>query len=92
MSHDSIMVLLGVCTLLLAILGWAYMLGFSNARIVRNERDIETINIKLECAQKVTQKREDEFRKEIRESFEKTFKKIDDLPCHNPGWSKGDCE
>jgi hypothetical protein len=91
MSHDQIMVLLGICTLVLAILGWAYMLGFSNARLIRNERDIEAMNMKLDSARKITQDREDEFRKEIRESFEKTYRKLDELPCHNPGWSKKNC-
>ncbi len=68
----------------LALLGWAYQLGFMSARINRNEKDIE--ELKKSAAQN-----DKDFRSEMREGFGKVYTKIDELPCHNPGWKKDKC-
>lgn len=72
-------------TLILAILGWAYQLGRSDARTSRNEQDIA----------KLQQQREsdlDKLTNKISDGFSKVYEKIDDLPCHNPGWNKDGCK
>ena len=69
-----------VITLLIALLGWAWQIGFMSARIHRNEKDLKEIR-----------DNEKEMRIEIRECFDKVYKKIDSLPCHNPKWDRGQC-
>lgn len=71
--------------LLLALLGWAYQLGFMGARVLRSERDI------AELKQEQT-RIEREFREEVRRSFTELGGKIDALPCHNPRWDKEQCD
>lgn len=70
--------------LLLALLGWVYQLGFSGARLVRNEKDIEDLRKRFE-------EREMVFRNEVRDSFQRIYQKLDELPCKNPGWKRDDC-
>jgi hypothetical protein len=77
--------------LIMSFLGWAYMLGFSNAKIGRNEKDIEKVNQDIsECSRNEAVKTAD-FRKEMLAGFNKIYDKIDNLPCHNPKWNKEDC-
>ena len=69
--------LVQIAALITALLGWAYQLGYMQARVNRAERDIDMLNR--------------EFKKEISESLRRIHEKIDDLPCKNPGWRKDDC-
>jgi hypothetical protein len=71
-------------TLLIALLGWAYQLGFLSNKIQRSEKDIAEINGKLVQNEK-------DLKGEMRDNFRLMFDKIDGLPCHNPGWKRGDC-
>lgn len=68
---------IGIAGLVIALLGWAYQLGYMQARVNRNEKDVDALN--------------KEFRKEISESLRRIHEKIDQLPCKNPGWSKEKC-
>jgi hypothetical protein len=82
---ENILVIAGlIITLGLAILGWAYQLGFMGARVQRNEKDIDALKAKQERNDK-------DMRTEIRESFNKVYQKLDDLPCHNPKWDREGC-
>jgi hypothetical protein len=81
---DTLAVVGLVITLGLALLGWAYQLGFMGARVLRSEKDISTLQLKQERAEK-------EQRDEVKQVLEKVLAKIDELPCHNPGWKKEQC-
>lgn len=82
---ENFLIIAGLAlTLLLALLGWAYQLGFLGARVQRNEKDIGELKIKQDQNEK-------DLRTEIRDSFNKVYQKIDDLPCHNPAWKKDHC-
>lgn len=70
--------------LVLTLLGWAYQLGRSDARLGRNEKDIAELQAYREQNAK-------ELRENMRQSFEKVYNKLDELPCHNPGWRKEGC-
>ena len=83
MDHQSIMTALGVIGFVLALLGWAYQMGFLSARIVRNEKDIMELRAKSDQSEK-------DLRLQLSESFSKVYEKLDALPCHNPGWGKGE--
>ena len=72
-------------TFILTILGWAYQLGRGDARLSRNEHDIVELR----------RQREDnarDLRTELRESFDKVYRKIDELPCHSPAYKKDICK
>jgi hypothetical protein len=84
MSAETVMAVVAAFALLLSLLGWAYQLGFFAARVSRSEKDI------AELKEKDTQIEKD-FRTEVREGFGKLYAKIDELPCHNPGWGKDKC-
>jgi hypothetical protein len=71
-------------TLLIALLGWVYQLGFMSARIIRNEKDVADIKNRQE-------QNERDLRADIKDGFSRVFEKLDDLPCHNPGWRKDGC-
>ncbi|HSW40406.1 MAG TPA: hypothetical protein VLL97_13035 [Acidobacteriota bacterium] len=71
-------------TLVLALLGWAYQLGRSDARLGRNEKDIAEIKARRDQNERDT-------RHEIKEGFDKVYAKLDALPCHNPRWHKENC-
>lgn len=68
----------GIIALVIALLGWAYQLGYANARINRNEKDISSLN--------------KEFRKEVTDSLRRLHDKFDKLPCKNPGWKQDKCD
>lgn len=70
--------------LVLTLLGWAYQLGRSDARLGRNEKDITELQAYREQNAK-------ELRENMSQSFEKVYNKLDALPCHNPGWKKEGC-
>jgi len=91
MTVQLVAVLIASAALLLSILGWAYQLGYSNARIVRNERDIDAIQRDMKDRALAFQKREDDLRKDISEGFERLYRKLDELPCHSPKWTKDMC-
>jgi type II secretory pathway pseudopilin PulG len=77
MNVQTVMAVLAALGLVLALLGWAYQLGRSDARTTRNEQDIAEVRQLLQT--------------QVRASFEKVYEKIDSLPCHNPGWNKERC-
>jgi hypothetical protein len=70
-------IIFGAAALVFSLLGWDYQLGYANARINRNERDIAALNT--------------EFKKEVADSLRRLHEKFDKLPCKNPGWTKEDC-
>lgn len=72
-------------TLIIALLGWIYQLGFMGARVQRNEKDIDDLK-------KTHDQNEKDLRTEIRESFNKVYAKLDSLPCKNPRWNGDDCK
>ena len=84
MSQQDLITVFAGAGLLLALLGWVYQLGFSAARILRNEKDIEELRNKVED-------REVKFREEVRDNFKGLYRKIDELPCKNLGWKRDDC-
>ena len=84
MTVQVALLVIASITLLLALLGWAYQLGRSDARTSRNEQDIARL-------QQQRDEDEKDLKAELRGSFDKVYKKIDDLPCHNPGWRKDKC-
>jgi hypothetical protein len=81
-------IIFSVIAILIAIAGWVYQLGRSDARLSRAEQDIVKLTSKLETIEKQRAEDEKEFRKELKDGFEKLYKKIDNLPCHNPNWNK----
>ena len=83
MEHGLVIAGLAL-TLLIALLGWVYQLGFMGARVIRNEKDVAEIKSRQEQNEK-------DLRTEVKEGFSKVYQKIDDLPCHNPGWRKDGC-
>jgi hypothetical protein len=83
MEHGLVMAGLAL-TLLIALLGWVYQLGFMGARVIRNEKDVAEIKSRQEQNEK-------DLRTEVKDGFSKVYQKIDDLPCHNPGWRKDHC-
>lgn len=91
MTQQDIMTILAAAGLLLALLGWAYQLGFLGAKVQRNVIDIEKLNKELDDYKKESSKQDMEWRKEIRESFDKVYRKIDELPCKKPGWKRENC-
>lgn len=82
--EGTITAILAVCTFLLVLLGWAYMLGITNAKVSRNESDIRDIknhiNGKLE-----------NLSGKMDTGFGEVYKKIDALPCKNPRWNSENC-
>lgn len=79
----------------LALLGWAYQLGRSDARLSRSEKDITEMKMaherdmaSIEVSRSDSAK---ETRKEISDGFSKVYDKLDNLPCHQPKWRSGDC-
>jgi hypothetical protein len=74
--------------IVLAVLGWAYQLGRSDARLHRNEKDIAEIKSSRVDCRRDHDSFEKDLRREMRESFLKVYEKLDALPCHNPGWGK----
>jgi len=59
-----------VVALILTLLGWAYQLGFSGARLSRSEKDIEELK-----------KNEKEYRQDLGKSLERIYDKLEALPC-----------
>ena len=68
-----------ILPLLISLLGWAYQLGRSDARMSRTERDIGELRARQ-------QKVEEDLRDDIKDGFARMYEKLDALPCHNPGW------
>jgi hypothetical protein len=89
-NAEAVLVVLGF---VLSLLGWAYQLGFFAARLGRSEKDINDIKNKdiADLHRKAEGILGESFKREVREGFDKIYKKIDDLPCHNPGWDKEKC-
>jgi len=56
--------------LVLTLLGWAYQLGFSGARLSRSEKDI----LELKSNEK-------EYRSELGKNLDRIYDKLDALPC-----------
>ena len=88
MTLQDIVTLLAVIA---AILGWAYQLGFTSARIQRNEQDIADLKSKLEEARRDRAEEIKELQKAISAGLKQIYEKLDKLPCKNAGWKPGDC-
>ena len=82
---ENVLMIIGlIITLALALLGWAYQLGFMGARVQRNERDIIELGRKQDA-------HAESLRIQMTTGFEKVYEKLDALPCHNPGWREDKC-
>jgi hypothetical protein len=69
------MILAGVgilLTLILALLGWAYQLGFMASRVDRLQKDIDELK-----------QRDKDFKQEINANLIRIYDKLEALPCKN---------
>jgi hypothetical protein len=80
-----------VIALTLTLLGWAYQLGRGDARLARNEKDISKVEESITTLNTERAQTERDAREKMSEGFDKMYKKLDDLPCHNPHWNKDGC-
>ena len=72
----------GLFGMLIALLGWAYQLGFMASRVTRGESDIRNLQERMTNHHERTDLHpSDEWRKEIRERFDRFDTKLDNLPC-----------
>jgi hypothetical protein len=69
----------------MVLLGWAYMLGITNAKTSRNEADIRDMRKSLNGnLEKLSTKMDGGFRR--------IYERIDRLPCKDAtAWTKEDC-
>jgi hypothetical protein len=67
-----------------SILGWIYQLGYSSARLHRNEQDIAELKRKQD-------ERIGALEEKIGAGLQRIYDKLDKLPCKNAGWKPGDC-
>jgi len=70
-----------------SILGWAYQLGYSSARLSRNERDIEELKRRQDEARKDRAQSIAALDEKISAGLDKIYDKLDKLPCKNAGCS-----
>ena len=67
-----------------SILGWIYKLGYSSARLQRNEQDIAELKRKQD-------ERIGALEEKIGAGLQRIYDKLDKLPCKNAGWKPEDC-
>lgn len=91
MTLSIIMAVFAGLALLVSLLGWAYQLGRSDARLSRNEQDVLKLNAQVELLQAQREADAEKLRTQISAGFSKIYEKIDALPCHKPGWGKEAC-
>jgi len=81
--------LMGGLALVMAVLGWAYQLGYQGAKVTRSTQDIKTLTEDLKLiSDRMVKHHEDrglhtgeEWREEVRTSLTRLESKIDALPC-----------
>jgi Tfp pilus assembly protein PilO len=88
MTLQDIGILFAVVT---SLLGWVYQLGYSGARLGRNERDIAELRKGHEQSRRDRAAEIKELQEHISEGLERIYGKLDKLPCKNPGWTPKDC-
>jgi hypothetical protein len=92
MTAEVVSAIVAVILVILALFTMAYKLGRSDSRIDRNERDVlENRNLIFQNRDQA-ESRYKELSAKISEGFSLIYKKIDELPCKNPGWSREKCQ
>jgi len=74
-----------------ALLGWVYQLGYASSRLTRNEKDILELKGSNEQFRRDHEQNDQKAQDKIAEGFQRVYDKLDDLPCHNPGYKKDKC-
>ena len=85
---------MGAAGLAMAVLGWAYQLGYLGAKVSRSDQDIKDLTSDIKAVNdRMVQHHEDrglhigvEWRQEVREALARLEEKLDKLPCKR--WTK----